>query len=84
MSAVVPFPGQRLRRFVAVQFIAPDSWRAAIFVGWNVDPNAPQDGNVTTHWEALARAKRIAHNLGLPLIADRCRVPGGKVLTAPQ
>lgn len=80
---VLPFPGERLRRFVGIQLVRPDRWRAAVFIGWHVDPSVAPDRHLTTYADALNRAEKAAMKLGLPLIADRCSVLGRGVWKAP-
>lgn len=81
-GVVIPFPRERLRRFIAVQFISRKQWRAGIFAGWHMV--SPDPMLVTTCGEALSRARRCAARLGLPLIDDRCSILGGDVLEVPR
>jgi endonuclease YncB( thermonuclease family) len=83
MSQVVDFPGERLRRFVAVQMVQPGSWRAAVFTGWHLDPRIPPDEPVSTHYDALSRAEKGARKLGLPIVRDRFSVFRRGVRSAP-
>lgn len=80
---VLAFPGERLRRFVAVQMVRPNHWRAAVFVGWHLDPAFPPDRHFATFAEALNRAAKGAGKMGLPLVRDRCSMLGHGVWNAP-
>lgn len=77
------FPREHLRRFVAVQFVHPDSWRAAVFVGWHVDPARTPSKCFASYAEAAAVAKRGAQKMGLPLVRNRCSVPRYGVWESP-
>lgn len=81
-GAVLKFP-RRPRRFVAVQFVGPNHWRAAVFVGWHVDPKIPCDRIVSSFTEALRRAEKGAAKLAIPLVSDRCAIAGHGVWSGP-
>jgi hypothetical protein len=81
---ILPLPTARIRRFVAVQMVQPEQWRAAVFIGWHADPSVRPDRCVATYAEAASRAAKGARKTGLPLISDRCSVLGRGVWAVPD
>jgi len=83
MSEVLRFPAP-LRRFVAVQMVRPGKWRAAVFIGWHIDPNFRPSRCKETYAEAVAIARRGAVKFGLSFVADRYSVARYGVWSAPE
>ena len=82
LGEVIGFPGERLRRFVAVQMVQPGRWRAAVFIGWHLDPHIKPDRRLSSYAEAISRADKGARGLGLPRVSDRYSVLGRGVWSA--
>lgn len=70
------FPARRLRRFVAVEMVGKDQYRARVFVGWHADPKIRPSASASTYAAALAIAEKGARKMGVPLIQDRYSVAG--------
>jgi hypothetical protein len=75
LNRIIPFPRERLHRFIGIEKVAEHHYRARIFLGCRPDPMFCPGSFCRTPGDALHRARSISMGNGLPLRKDALLVP---------